>query len=104
MGPFEDVPPQGVRDEQATRGTVAGRMGEASGQWVSVETPTLEASISTTNWRSGSGTWRMGADVNLVFKELKAASAAGDHQNGTLVDVRAVSGAAMVLYPRMNLR
>ncbi len=43
--------------------------------------------------RSGSGTWSMGAEVNLVFSSLKAASAAGDHRNGALGDVSMVSGA-----------
>ena len=46
----------------------------------------------------------MGADVNRVFRDWKASLAADDHWKETLEEVRAVRGAATVLYPLMNLR
>lgn len=60
-------------------------------------TPTSEVSTSTTNCLSGSGTWRMGAEVNRALRFWKASSAEDDHWNCTLDEVRAVSGAATVL-------
>lgn len=59
--------------------------------------PALEASTSTINCLSGSGTWRIGPEVNQVLRSRKAFSAEVDHWNGTLEDVRTVSGAAKVL-------
>ena len=51
--------------------------------------PTSEVSTSTTNWQSGSGIWRMSAEVKQ--------GAAGDHWKGALELVRVVSGEATEL-------
>jgi len=60
-------------------------------------TLTSDASTSTMNWQSGSGTWRMEADVNRGLRVWKSSSADGVQLKDTLEDVRAVRGVAMVL-------
>lgn len=51
-----------------------------------------EESTSTTNYRSGSGTCRMGAVVNHSFSDWKVILATDIQANGLLTLVRLVSG------------
>ncbi len=67
-------------------------------------TPTSDASTSTTNWRVGSGARIMGAETKRPLSLVNAASAAFDHLNVILVEVKAVRGAASWLKLRIKRR
>lgn len=65
--------------------------------FMSLTSPTSEASTSTTSCRYGSGWTCTGAVENGVFTRWKACMAASAQQNGVLWDVRLVSSATTLL-------
>ena len=67
-------------------------------------TPTSDASTSTTNCRVGSGATRMGAETKRLLSLANAASAASDHLNIVLGEVKAVRGATSWLKLRIKRR
>jgi len=65
---------------------------------------TCEASVSSSNCRSGSGLARMGALVIRVIILSWASTCLGPHSNGMSFPVSAVRGAAMMLKLGQNMR